>query len=472
MGKSPTEDLIKNAMKGKHAKLQDLIDQGGDVNHRMNNGWTALNKAAQKGYVEVVRVLIANNVDPFVEDEDDMTAKQIAEEKGFSEIVELLQAHEESYAPSDTPTVTVTSPGKEPEVEFINDEFGNFLRSCNLAEIRPRFDSQGMDLALLRRLLTQRGEEAFTRQLMNDVRLSQTQADRVIHELQLIARDADADTPLFPGKNWAQHSKIFLGAAPGAWDRPSLANAHYMHSREEVEEVTLKLSPSFPVLRREHETLVHLARTMEDRPKFFAQAVDLSEEGVFERLVSSGGSSVPLHGLPLKERFSTNMEHHLRTHGAGFNDLTKVALSQSLLEAVQQMHQAQRILLNLSPQSLYRFPGAPDWRIANFETVCPTHDPVPRRFDAAADARLWRPKSRSSSEATVGTTSSRLLPWTCGVLACVCSAFSWAKTSSTCSDFEPQTRPCSSRSTHPLLSSRQPSSKPSIASWAPATTRR
>jgi ankyrin repeat protein len=78
-----------------------LLNRGAKVNYRHENrGWTALIAAAQRGYVEIVRMLIEAGADPLIPFEDDMpqvTARLYAMENRHLEVAKYLQEQEKTW---------------------------------------------------------------------------------------------------------------------------------------------------------------------------------------------------------------------------------------------------------------------------------------------------------------------------------------------------------------------------------------
>ncbi len=91
--------LIPAAEKG-HVEVVRLLchTKNFPINHINKLGWTALLEAVvlgdgSKDYVDIVSILLKGGADKSIADKDGVSALDHAEEKGFSEIAELLQMY-------------------------------------------------------------------------------------------------------------------------------------------------------------------------------------------------------------------------------------------------------------------------------------------------------------------------------------------------------------------------------------------
>ncbi|KAG8832144.1 hypothetical protein FRC17_001934 [Serendipita sp. 399] len=81
------------AILGDEGKLKTLLQLGGtDINLKDEFGYTALHLAADRGNIDVVRLLTASGADLSIQDDDGFTALELAEASGKEEIVDLLKS--------------------------------------------------------------------------------------------------------------------------------------------------------------------------------------------------------------------------------------------------------------------------------------------------------------------------------------------------------------------------------------------
>jgi ankyrin repeat protein len=85
------EELFAAARKGDAATVKSLLERGVDVNTKFRYGATALSYAADKGHVEVVKILLAHKADLNVKDTFYGATPIIwAAQKGHAKVVEAL----------------------------------------------------------------------------------------------------------------------------------------------------------------------------------------------------------------------------------------------------------------------------------------------------------------------------------------------------------------------------------------------
>ena len=337
-------------------------------------------------------------MDPFIENDDGDTAKDIAEEGGYAEIVELLQRffifffgeilckirHEETYEKADesetkVPDTSSSSSSMTPSsVPFVNDEFGRILVACNLKELRPRFDAQGMDCDLVKGLVGEKGEQRVVTQIMRDVRITQTQAEVVVRE---VMRSVSEETISIQGSNFSLHSRIHLPSLPSSLTSHCFTRGVYTPSSTPI---TLKTSPYLAGLANEVRAISSLSSSILSDVKFFPT---LAEEEVFEEIVKGGEI---LHGIPLMGERACSMHEYLDQVGGNLEILEKTVLAKNLLQVVNQVHRSHLSLLNLSFTTISRFPTAfPEWKVTGFEYCTPVGEEIPRRFEGEEVSALF-----------------------------------------------------------------------------------
>ncbi len=83
--------LHKAARQG-HMEAVELLVNASDVNQISADGMTPLHWACVNGAAEIVRVLLANNADPWIRNEtlDGLSAVDIAEAMGYSELMQIF----------------------------------------------------------------------------------------------------------------------------------------------------------------------------------------------------------------------------------------------------------------------------------------------------------------------------------------------------------------------------------------------
>src|SRR6185295_13172876 len=77
------------------AKVEDALNSGADIHEQDEQGWTALNWAAGKGNLDVVRLLLARGADVFCVGRDQRTPYKIALAAKHAEVARLLKETED-----------------------------------------------------------------------------------------------------------------------------------------------------------------------------------------------------------------------------------------------------------------------------------------------------------------------------------------------------------------------------------------
>jgi len=83
--------LFKAISYGRIAAVENLLENGVNVNVKTVSGITPLIMAATKGYADIVKLLLDHGAHPESVGKDGKTAKDFAEELGYTRVVEMLQ---------------------------------------------------------------------------------------------------------------------------------------------------------------------------------------------------------------------------------------------------------------------------------------------------------------------------------------------------------------------------------------------
>jgi uncharacterized protein len=87
--------LIEAVERGDYQKTEELIRSGADVNQSDEQGWTALNFAAGKGNLPIVKLLVENSADILKTGRDRRTPRMIALAAGRVSVVKYLKEIED-----------------------------------------------------------------------------------------------------------------------------------------------------------------------------------------------------------------------------------------------------------------------------------------------------------------------------------------------------------------------------------------
>ena len=82
-------ELVYWSSIGEVAEVVKVLEQGVDVNQKDDDGYSALQAAAENGYLDVVKLLVSKGAN--VKYKGEYTALQLAEMAENSEIVEYLK---------------------------------------------------------------------------------------------------------------------------------------------------------------------------------------------------------------------------------------------------------------------------------------------------------------------------------------------------------------------------------------------
>ncbi|OCF44909.1 hypothetical protein I317_01188 [Kwoniella heveanensis CBS 569] len=75
-------------------QIQQILEQdGGSINSKDEYGYTPLHLAADRGYPEIVEILLKGGADAGLQDEDELTAKDLAQVSGRDEIVAIMDQY-------------------------------------------------------------------------------------------------------------------------------------------------------------------------------------------------------------------------------------------------------------------------------------------------------------------------------------------------------------------------------------------
>ncbi|KAF1867427.1 hypothetical protein Lal_00049856 [Lupinus albus] len=113
-----TMQLLFMACRGDMKGVEDLLNEGIDVNSIDLDGRTALHVAACEGYVEVVRLLLSRKANIDARDRWGSTAAADAKHYGNSEIYYMLKARGAKVPKVNKTPMTVSNPREVPEYEL------------------------------------------------------------------------------------------------------------------------------------------------------------------------------------------------------------------------------------------------------------------------------------------------------------------------------------------------------------------
>lgn len=86
--------IIDAVKTGQLAKVEEALDSGADIHEQDEQGWTALNWAAGKGNLDMVRLMLARGADVFRVGRDQRTPYKIALAAKHAEVARLLKETE------------------------------------------------------------------------------------------------------------------------------------------------------------------------------------------------------------------------------------------------------------------------------------------------------------------------------------------------------------------------------------------
>jgi hypothetical protein len=152
LGQNPKQELndqfYEAVRKGDLAQVTSLLDKGVDVNAKFRYGATALFKAAERGYLDIVKLLLARGADVTVKDTFyQATAMTWAISNGHTEIVRLIVDKD----PSNVDSVLMNGLGNDkPElVKLALDKGGLKKETLTTALFIASTDKSKADIAEL-----------------------------------------------------------------------------------------------------------------------------------------------------------------------------------------------------------------------------------------------------------------------------------------------------------------------------------
>jgi ankyrin repeat protein len=92
VAKNPTLVMpLHSAVSSSNVEMtRDLLKRGAPVNARQQHGWTPLHAAAQNGNLEIVEILLQNGADPWLKNDDSVTAFDVANKHDRNEVAQRL----------------------------------------------------------------------------------------------------------------------------------------------------------------------------------------------------------------------------------------------------------------------------------------------------------------------------------------------------------------------------------------------
>jgi len=87
-------EFIEAIKSGNRATVQEMIDNGAELNQQDKPGWSPLNWAAGSGHLEIVDLLLERGADPLAVGRDLRTPQMIALAAGHAEVVKRLREAE------------------------------------------------------------------------------------------------------------------------------------------------------------------------------------------------------------------------------------------------------------------------------------------------------------------------------------------------------------------------------------------
>ena len=82
---------LHSAVTGSFDSVKLLVEAGAPVNGKQDKGWTPLHEAVNRNDLEMTRYLIAHGADPRLQNDEGKSAIGLAADKGFVEVLKVLK---------------------------------------------------------------------------------------------------------------------------------------------------------------------------------------------------------------------------------------------------------------------------------------------------------------------------------------------------------------------------------------------
>ena len=109
-GKFKADALFRDAGGGSLEDVKSIVQGGGDVNWRRDDGRTPLMSAAEAGHAEIVAFLLSQGADPSARDANGRTAFDLARTAGAMDVARLLQNPVPAAVPAPAPAPVAALP--------------------------------------------------------------------------------------------------------------------------------------------------------------------------------------------------------------------------------------------------------------------------------------------------------------------------------------------------------------------------
>ena len=82
---------LHSAVTGSFDSVKLLVEAGAPVNGKQDKGWTPLHEAVNRNDLEMTRYLVAHGADPRLQNDEGKSAIGLAADKGFVEVLKVLK---------------------------------------------------------------------------------------------------------------------------------------------------------------------------------------------------------------------------------------------------------------------------------------------------------------------------------------------------------------------------------------------